>query len=698
MRISSVQMMGGYLKRLNDSYEEQTKLFEQSDGSSLHRPSDDSVRYSKYLRYENTMTENVQYNDNVKRGYSWMDIADKALVNITDLQQTIMEKTVQCANDTNNEMNCNEIAKEVYAYIQQIVALGNDQQGDRYLFGGQSDLVQPFLLSESESDWVDRGLAKTLDDSQKLFFNDADDNGNVTQMLTIVGSNGQKYYLNTLTHNIYDADFVDGGYKSLVAKGQEHVLAGDEKYTLNLDDGFSVASYFKNTGEIRTSTTYSANNGTAQELAYGKTLTDASGNALGKGDTFTADSAVTVYDADGNETIIKAGETYKLAEGEYAVAGATLAAVNTSLLVDVGYTKTVDYSNGTTVSSQLKAAIKPGMELNSYLVAGNNYTFDDIDVTVITADGTRTTYSAGSSFTFNDTDKVCAGSDEKGSWAWADGSTRVRHPDYSVTYTTDGSYSYDVTVDPMIPGEKLEVEGAGTYKFTVPITVNHSDGTVEIVKAGADIYINDDDGIRIGVEEDPFNIYGKQYIWPNDSENPPRITFNFETINQPIATYHGDAKYISMVKRNGLIDPTADTVNTTGQDMYGSDIFDNVNSGNQVNGASSGVAAINDLLTVYAKMRAADTHWLTSDGVSLSDAAHQTTVDAEAKVASRQQVYEKVDSMLQQQNTIITQDITDVSGADIAKLAVQLMTAQTIYNMSLSVGSRILPPTLADYL
>lgn len=54
--------------------------------------------------------------------------------------------------------------------------------------------------------------------------------------------------------------------------------------------------------------------------------------------------------------------------------------------------------------------------------------------------------------------------------------------------------------------------------------------------------------------------------------------------------------------------------------------------------------------------------------------------------------------MLTTQSETITSDINDVSGTDIAELAVKLMEAQTIYNLSLSVGGRILPSSLADYL
>ena len=719
MRISSVQMMSGYLKRLNDSYEEQTKLFEQSDGNSLHRPSDDSVKYSKYLRHQNTLTENLQYNDNVKRGVSWMQTADKALVNMTDLQQTIVEKTVLAATDTNNELNEVEISKEIYGYIQQIVALGNDKQGDRFLFSGQSDLTQPFILSLDESEWVDRGMTKTLDDTQKIFFNDADKDGNATQFLSLIGSNGEKYFLNTLTHNVYTEDFVKEGYKALMAVGQKHVEDKDAAYKLDGVDEFTVGSYFKATGEIRTQTTYAVNNA-EYIIDHGTALTGADGTALKTGDTFTADSAVTVHTIDNKTKIIKAGETYTLGDDEYAVAGATLDALNPDAMLDFYYSKTTNYAAGDTVTDKIKADIKPGTTLykttvadengvletgttvSKYLTPDASYKFD-IPVTVVTESGSTVSYAAGDEVTFGKNDVVYAGKlRDNGIFKWGDygvdDSSYAKHPTYAATYNASGTSVYASEKTKVTPGDTITVETAGNYKFNMPVTVLTESGTRHVYDAGTEISITDKDMIFAGVDYDHKDEFDAKYLWEADDANPNRITFSFETVKQPIVTYHGDNKRISMVKRNGLIDPTADTVNISGQDFFGTDIFDNVNSGNQINGQSSGAAGLNDLLTVYVKMRAGDSHWLSSDGITLSDAAHQTTVDAETTIAARQQVYEEVDEMLQYQNAIILQDINDVNATDVAKLATSLMAAQTIYNMSLSIGARILPPTLADYL
>lgn len=439
IRVSSNQMVTNYQQQLNGANSRQTKLMEQGDGSKLHRPSDDSVAYAKYLRYDISSNENTQYKNNVSTAVSWMKTSDAALVNMTSIQTTFKEKTVAAANSTNTTSDMQATGKEMLAEIQEMVSLGNTQQGDRYVFSGQSDLTQPFTMS---TETVDRGLAKTLDDTQAAFFNTADNKGSMTQMLTMTGSDGNTYYLNTTNGNVYSKAFVDSGYKDKVSGGQSTVAAGDEVGTVT---GFGtttkVSDYFKNTGEVKDKTATLSPTG----------LTDSSGNA---------------------------------------------------------------------------------------------------------------------------------------------------------------------------------------------------------------------------------------------------VTLSFTTVKQNIVTYAGDEKHISMVKQNGAVDPASDTVNVTGGEIFGNDIFDDSSSGN----TTSGTAMLNNMLTVYAKTDSGDNAWLTSDGQTLSDVAHATTIKTEGKLGARQNLYTSVSTMLDNQSEIITSDITDVNSTDVAALAVKLMQEQTIYNMSLSLGARILPKSLSDYL
>ncbi len=441
MRISSTMMSNNYLKQLNGTYEQYSKLMEQADGSKLHRASDNAVGYSKYLRYQNNQISNEQYQSNVSTASSWMKNADAALVNVTDLLQTFKAKVEQGSNSTNNESDMKDIAKELLANVQEQVADLNTQIGDRFLFAGQKDTTMPFEISAKK---MNRGDTFTLDEKQSAFFSGATgwgaENTTVKQMLKLNGDDGNSYYMNVNTGDVYSEDFVKNGYKN--------------------EDKFDPAKQ--------------------------------------RVDNITA--------------ITDPPTAYKVSDH-----------------------------------------------------------FDQ----------------------------------------------------YGVIKTDTGvgtNAKYNVTVD------------------------------------------------------------GKQ------------VNLKLSTTKQYIVKYAGDDKYISMVKKNGGVDKATDTVNVTGQDINGCDLFDVGND------PHSGTARLNQLLYTVAKLDGADYKWAGEQGMTIADSAHATVLGAQTKMAARQQAYNSSSSMLVTQNESITSDISDVSSTDVAQLATKLMEYQTIYSLSLSVGSKILPGTLADYL
>ena len=447
IRISSNYMVQRYQKDLNELDYTKSKLMEQGDGKKLHRPSDNSVDYSRYLRYNVSEGENNRYQDSVKAGISWMNSTQTALSGIEDIQKTFKAKTIQGANDDKDENSGDwpAIAREMKAGIQQIISLGNTQLGDRYIFSGQADLRQPFSISD-ENVPRHRVLAKTLDDRQAAFFNDASNTDSANflhQMLSLDGSDGKSYYLNTLTGDIYTKEFVQEGYKDVIASGRSTVSSADRVGNITTGTNF-IKDNFKNTGEI------------------------------------------------------------------------------------------ID-----------DPAASPGLGAN-----------------------------------------------------WSD---------------------------------TAAVAG---------------------------------------------------------------VTLKFSTVRQQIVSYNGDFRYISMVKQNGSTEPTADTVNKTGLDIFGRDLFDDKNSGNE----PSGTAMVNSMLTVYAKTNAADPHWLSSDGISLADTANQVTLQAHTETGARTQLYKNMTDILTDHGENITRDITNVSSTDVAELAMKMMQQQTVMSMSLSMGARILPLSLVDYL
>lgn len=172
-------------------------------------------------------------------------------------------------------------------------------------------------------------------------------------------------------------------------------------------------------------------------------------------------------------------------------------------------------------------------------------------------------------------------------------------------------------------------------------------------------------------------------------------SFKISTSPQQMIKYHGDENYISMVKLNGATDTVADIVNTVGKDLFGSDVFDGSGSGQLT---PSGSSMINNMITVYNKVKAGDVKWLSADGMVLADAANVTVTAAQTTIGARLQLYTSVEEMLANQADNITDEITNVSGTDVAKMATDLMEMTTLYNMALALGGRVLPQSLADYL
>lgn len=465
VRIGSMHFMYNYQNSLNRAYQQQAKLFEQGDGSSLHRASDNPINYSKLLRYNVSENENTQYRENIKTAGSWMKQSDDVMIHMTEMMQTLKEKSVSAANSEKAEDDYAAIYKEMNAHMQEIVSVANTQIGDRYLFAGQKDLTKPFEMS---IETYDRGQPKNLDVSQSAFFKgtDSDYNTQLFQMLTVTDADGNNYYVDT------------------------------------------------------------------QKV-------DESGNMEAKGNT-TTNGKLNVY-------------TQKFMDSDY---------------------KELIARGCNTIGEAERAAANGDTDIQKILNAGKVGDTDDFRVS-----------------------------------------------DY---FTNQGLL-------------KDETNNS--------ITVN-----------------------------------GKDYT--------------FKTVKQNIVTYNGDDNLISMVKLNGATDPNSDTVNSTGATMFGRDIFDNANSGNE----ASGTAMLNELFCVCAKVNDSDVHWMSSDGVTVADVAHSTLLVQETKVGARQQLYNDVETMLDRQADNITEDITNVSGADIAQLATKLMQQTALYNLSLSLGGRILPQSLADYL
>ena len=213
-------------------------------------------------------------------------------------------------------------------------------------------------------------------------------------------------------------------------------------------------------------------------------------------------------------------------------------------------------------------------------------------------------------------------------------------------------------------------------------------------------YVNTDNG---NILDQDFNVVdtvnGFSPTWTSTTFQPTGVpnsatitdtvanTYTIQTSSKQVATYNGDDNKISMVIKPGEVNSANDSVNLTGSDIFGDNIF-----------GGKGTALIDDLMVIKDKIKSGDVAWLGDDGMTLAGKLHDQVVNAQVETSTRQASYQMAKTMMESKNTTIKDDINTASAANIPKLITDMQMAETVYRLSLSVGSKIIPPSLADYL
>ena len=204
MRVSSNQMSNNYLRQLNNAYGRQQKLMEKTDGSDIHRPSDNPVNCVRTMLFNSSLVQNEQFTSNLNDAVSWMKSTDSAMSQIADQLKTITERVSQSANSYQSASDMKATANEVTEIINQIVSVANGQLGDRYIFSGQSDKIRPYssdsngAITTTVENKID---LYSLDEEQKRKFG-------TEKLVIMTGSDGNTYYANPSNGEVYEKSYV----------------------------------------------------------------------------------------------------------------------------------------------------------------------------------------------------------------------------------------------------------------------------------------------------------------------------------------------------------------------------------------------------------------------------------------------------------------------------------------------------------
>lgn len=151
-----------------------------------------------------------------------------------------------------------------------------------------------------------------------------------------------------------------------------------------------------------------------------------------------------------------------------------------------------------------------------------------------------------------------------------------------------------------------------------------------------------------------------------------------------VITYNGDTNKISMPIQPGVATPGQDSVNLTGQDVFGANM-----------------SALNNLIAIKQHLMSGtptDQQWVSTTGLANLDTDHTQMLQSYTELGSRMSMYQMAQNMMEGTGTTINQDIANNDDLDITKAITDLKTNETVYQTALQAGAKIMQKTLADFL
>jgi flagellar hook-associated protein 3 FlgL len=144
-----------------------------SAGGQLTRPSDDPLAYSYVNRLKDARNQIQQYGQASKRLENELSFYENVFDSATGLLKSVREIALRAANSTVDEVDRKNLAGEVNATLQQMVALANSNVQGKYMFGGSKNMSPPFVTrGDAQGITTVTYLGDTADFHREVGFND----------------------------------------------------------------------------------------------------------------------------------------------------------------------------------------------------------------------------------------------------------------------------------------------------------------------------------------------------------------------------------------------------------------------------------------------------------------------------------------------------------------------------------------------
>ena len=155
MRVTNNTMTNSivrYLTTQNEAlFERQTII---ASGKKINKPSDNPIAMGQVLDYRQTLSTIDQYQDNIQRGKTYLDITETNLKLVDDLLMGIRAISQAEAGGTAESRQL--AAEDVKNLFDQVLDIGNSKLNGNYMFSGYQTKTAPFSRDDSQVSTYDK--------------------------------------------------------------------------------------------------------------------------------------------------------------------------------------------------------------------------------------------------------------------------------------------------------------------------------------------------------------------------------------------------------------------------------------------------------------------------------------------------------------------------------------------------------------
>ncbi len=153
MRVTNQMIANQVFHNLGRSLDRfMTLQAQMSSGRKIIRPSDDPIGTQKDLRYRQILSEIGQYKKNISSSVNLMSTYDTTLGNISNKLSSAFEAAIGFADDTSESVSA--VHSEVESLYQEILTSINYKLEGRYIYSGFKTDTEPILASSNGVEYL----------------------------------------------------------------------------------------------------------------------------------------------------------------------------------------------------------------------------------------------------------------------------------------------------------------------------------------------------------------------------------------------------------------------------------------------------------------------------------------------------------------------------------------------------------------